>query len=87
MCCRGTSGGLQAQPWTRRAGRSPRSGTGAPLEDKQVGDGEIASVFSHFNYHSIRSSMTMWLNKWLFSDKEKNLERNKDVLESFIILL
>lgn len=48
VCCRGTSGDLQAQLWTRRAGRNPRSDTGAPLEDKGVGHKEATSVFSHF---------------------------------------
>lgn len=40
-----------------------------------------------FNYHPIRSSVIVWLNKWLFSDKEKNLKRNKNALEHITIML
>lgn len=40
-----------------------------------------------FNYHPSRSLMTVWLNKWLVSEREKNLKKNKDALECFIIML
>lgn len=54
---------------------------------KGLGTGRPYQFSVIFNYHPTRSSMTVWLNKWLFSEKEKNLKRNKDASECFIIML
>lgn len=45
------------------------SGTGRPHQFSVI-----------LTYPPIRSSLTVWVNKWLFSGKEENLKRNKDSL-------
>lgn len=54
---------------------------------KRLGTGRPHHFSVIFNYYPSRSLMTLWLNKWLVSGREKNLKRNKDALEYFIIML